>query len=97
MIAIRIPRLDALALGSALMFTPALPQQSINYEESSGRVIDPSGQVVENARVVARQLETKLTQSTSTDREGRFRFPYLRVGTYEISFQKEGSPTSRER
>ena len=90
MIAIRIPRLMQLALGSALMFTPALPQQSINYASISGRVIDPSGQVVENARVVARQSETKLTQSTSTDREGRFRFPYLRVGTYEISFQKEG-------
>ena len=88
--AIRIPRLMELALGGALVLTPALPQQTINNASISGRVTDPSGQVIENARVVARQLETKLTQSTSTDTEGRFRFPYLRVGAYEISFQKVG-------
>ncbi len=94
--AIRIPRLIELALGGALVITPALPQQTINNASISGRVTDPSGQVIENARVVARQLETKLTQSTSTDTEGRFRFPYLRVGAYEISFQRKDSPTSHE-
>src|ERR1700730_15481970 len=65
-------------------------QESINYASISGRVADASGSVVEGARVTARQTETNLTSSVNTDREGRFRFPYLSVGRYEIKVHHEG-------
>src|SRR3984893_13557405 len=65
-------------------------QESINYASISGRVADASGSVVEGAQVTARQTETNLTSSVNTDREGRFRFPYLRVGHYEIKVHREG-------
>ena len=51
---------------------------------------DPSGAVVEGAQVSARQTETNLTAATLTDREGRFRFPYLKVGAYEITVSQPG-------
>ncbi|MBV8843518.1 MAG: carboxypeptidase regulatory-like domain-containing protein [Bryobacterales bacterium] len=65
-------------------------QESINYESISGRVTDPSGAVVQGAHVVARETSTNLASEATTDDEGRFRFPYLRVGQYEIKANQEG-------
>src|ERR1051326_8942572 len=63
----------------------ASAQQTINYATVSGRVTDPTDAVISGADVVARETETNLTSSTTTDSEGRFRFPYLRPGPYEIT------------
>ncbi len=60
-------------------------QQSIDYASVSGRVTDPSGAVVPGAAVAARHQQTNLVATTITDRDGRFRFPYLRVGPYEVA------------
>ena len=68
----------------------AWAQESINHASVSGRVTDPSGAVVEGAQVTARQIETNLTSSATTDREGRFRFAYLRVVHYEIQVHRLG-------
>jgi hypothetical protein len=65
-------------------------QESVSYATISGRVTDPSGALVEGAQVSARQTETNLTSTGSTDGEGRFRFPYLKVGAYEVRIQKQG-------
>src|SRR5262249_35487667 len=56
----------------------------------SGRVADPSGAVVQGAHVIARQNETNLGSAVFTDHEGRFRFPYLRVGEYQIKVHQVG-------
>jgi len=56
----------------------------------SGRVTDASGAVIEGAQVIARQTDTNLTSSANSDREGRFRFPYLKIGRYEIKVQHQG-------
>lgn len=69
---------------------PAGAQQSVDYASVSGRVIDPSGAVVPGAQVTARHTETNVTGTAETDREGRFRFPYLRVGPYEITVRQQG-------
>ena len=68
----------------------AVAQETVNYASVSGRVTDPSGAVVTGAQVIARQTETNLTAATETDGEGRFRFPYLKVGPYEITLRKTG-------
>src|SRR5204863_1243817 len=69
---------------------PCAAQQTISYASLSGRVLDSSGGAVESAEVTANQIETKFGNVTRTDAEGRFRFPYLKVGAYEITFQKQG-------
>src|SRR5688572_14796321 len=65
-------------------------QETISHGTISGRVTDPQGAVVPGASASARQIETNLTRDTVTDHEGRFRFPYLRVGRYEVVVRLAG-------
>jgi hypothetical protein len=67
-----------------------LAQQTINYATVSGRVADPTDAVVPGVQIVARQTETNLISTVTTDQDGRFRFPYLRPGPYEISARVPG-------
>jgi hypothetical protein len=68
----------------------ASAQETINHASVSGRVMDPSGAVVQGAEVSVRQTETNLTSRALTDAEGRFRFAYLRLGPYEITVRQAG-------
>ncbi|HYP14082.1 MAG TPA: carboxypeptidase-like regulatory domain-containing protein, partial [Bryobacteraceae bacterium] len=76
----------------AATFAPALvlAQETINHASLAGRVTDPSGAVVENAEVTARHVETNQRYSAQSDSEGRFRFTYLRVGSYEVAVRHLG-------
>jgi hypothetical protein len=67
-----------------------LAQETISYGTISGRVTDPQSAVVPGASVHLRHIDTNLTRDTVTDHEGRFRFPYLRVGRYEIIVRLAG-------
>jgi Carboxypeptidase regulatory-like domain len=68
----------------------SIAQQTVNYASASGRVTDPANAVVAGATVTARETETGLTTATTTDAEGRFRFPYLKPGPYEIEVRASG-------
>jgi hypothetical protein len=68
----------------------ALGQQTINYASVGGRVTDATEAVMSGAQVAARETETNLTTTTSTDQEGRFRFPYLKPSQYEIRVTAAG-------
>ncbi|HVH29984.1 MAG TPA: carboxypeptidase regulatory-like domain-containing protein [Vicinamibacterales bacterium] len=68
----------------------AAAQESVNYASVSGRVTDPQGAVVPSAQVSARHINTNVRGTTVTDADGRFRFPFLRVGTYEITVRSRG-------
>jgi hypothetical protein len=65
-------------------------QETINSASVSGRVTDAQGGVVPGAQVIARQTETNVAVEATTDQDGRFRFPYLRVGPYEITARLQG-------
>src|ERR1700716_291684 len=65
-------------------------QETINSASVSGRVTDPQGALVPGARVTARHIETNAIAETTTGQDGRFRFPYLRVGSYEITARLQG-------
>jgi hypothetical protein len=65
-------------------------QEAINFASVSGRVTDPQGAVVPGAHVSARQTETNVLSETVTNSEGRFRLPYLKVGTYELKVRVDG-------
>jgi hypothetical protein len=73
-----------------LLSIPALAQETVNYASVAGRVTDPAGATVPDAQVVARAADTNLANVTTTDREGRFRFPFLKVGRYEILIHHDG-------
>jgi hypothetical protein len=83
-------RIAVLALCAAAAANNAVGQETINYASVSGRVTDASGGVVAGAQVTARQTDTNLTAEATTDGEGRFRFPYLKVGPYEITVRQAG-------
>jgi len=68
----------------------AFAQQTFNYASASGVVTDPAGASVASASVNARQTETNQTTTAATDAEGRFRFPYLKPGLYEITVHQAG-------
>ena len=70
--------------------TLANAQGTINYGSIGGQVSDATGAVVVGAAVTARQTDTNRTTALMTDREGRFRFPYLSVGDYEVKVQHPG-------
>jgi hypothetical protein len=86
----RAVRVALLVVCVAAWAAAAPAQETVNYASVSGRVLDPSGAVVTGAQVTARQTETNLTAAVETDGEGRFRFPYLKVGPYEITIRKAG-------
>ena len=77
-------RVFLFAICVCVMTRALAAQETINYGTISGRVTDPQGAVVPGASVTVRQSETNLTRDTLTDPEGRFRFPYLRVGRYDV-------------
>jgi hypothetical protein len=65
-------------------------QETLNFASVSGRVTDGQGGFIAGAQVTARQTETNVTTETVTNSEGRFRFPYLKVGTYEVRVHVDG-------
>ena len=65
-------------------------QQSVDLASIGGRVVDPSGAVVRGAEVTARHVDTNVTAKTATDAEGRFRFPYLKIGPYIVTVRQPG-------
>lgn len=68
----------------------ACAQQTVNNASLSGRVVDPSGAVVAGAQVTATQTATNISRTTSTSRDGRFRFPYLSLGAYNVHIHQQG-------
>ena len=79
------PPVAGLAIVCAFFLAPAAraaAQETINSASVGGRVTDPQGVVVPGAIVTARQVQTNVAAETTTDRDGRFRFPYLRIGPY---------------
>ncbi|MEO6964478.1 MAG: carboxypeptidase regulatory-like domain-containing protein [Acidobacteriaceae bacterium] len=65
-------------------------QQTVTTASLAGRVLDPSGAVVAHATVSALQTSTNQPYSTTTDNQGRFRFPFLPVGQYRITTHETG-------
>jgi hypothetical protein len=74
-----------------------LAQQTITSASLRGRVEDASGAVVSGANLIATSVETNQKQTATTDYDGRYRFPYLQVGSYKLSIEAKGfAPLSRE-
>jgi len=82
-------RLAVIVFSFAVLST-ACAQQTVNNASLSGRVTDPSGALVADARVTATQTATNISRIASTGKDGRFRFPYLSLGTYDVHVEQSG-------
>jgi outer membrane receptor protein involved in Fe transport len=82
----------ALALALTLA-RPVAAQQTVDVGSISGRVVDQSGSALPGAMVQARHTATNIVAAAPTDLQGRFRFPYLKVGAYEVTVSLAGFAT----
>jgi predicted porin len=65
----------------------ALAEDSANI---AGRVVGPAGAAVQDATVTAREVDTGLVRSTTTDDHGRYQIHALPSGRFEIRAAKQG-------
>lgn len=79
----------AIALLAALCLAPAVWGQATTGT-ISGTVTDATGASVPGANVTVRNLDTNISRSAVTESEGRFRFPALGVGRYEVTIEAKG-------
>jgi outer membrane receptor protein involved in Fe transport len=82
--------LCALGLFLLVMAGGAAAQETVNQGTLSGRVLDAQAAAVPGALVSVRQTATNVVAETVTNDEGRFRFPYLRIGSYELRVRLPG-------
>src|SRR5262249_42561259 len=66
-----------------------LSAQSLN-SSMSGTVADPTGAVVPDASLSLRAIATGATIRTSSDAAGRYSFPNLLAGAYEVTVHATG-------
>ena len=55
-----------------------------------GTIIDPSGAMVQNAAIIARQTETGLSRAATTDRTGAYVLLELPIGHYQLQVEAKG-------
>ena len=81
------------AFAFALALTLARPsaaQQTVDVGSISGRVVDESGLAVPGASVEVIHAATNIAAAEVTNAQGRFRFPYLRIGDYTLTVTLAG-------
>ncbi len=55
-----------------------------------GYITDPTGTPLPNAHIVARNLGTNISTDATSDSNGYYRFPILKIGKYEIQVHADG-------
>src|SRR5438093_4137015 len=60
----------------------------------SGLIRDSTGAVIPGASVTARNVETGITRTVSTEEQGRYQLPNLSVGRYEVQVSLSGFQTA---
>ncbi len=86
-----------LVLALCVCATGVAAQQSIDTGSVSGRVVDTSGGVVPGATVTARHTATNVADVATSGVDGRFRFPSLRIGAYDVLVSLQGFQTVSQR
>jgi hypothetical protein len=84
----------ALVLALSLACLPRLANAQQTLGALNGTVTDSSGAVVQAAAVKARAVATNLEVTAQTKADGSFSIADLPIGTYEVTFTKEGFQTA---
>ena len=82
-------RVSMIFLAMLLMVTASAFAQSTTAN-MSGQVLDEQQKVIPNAVVKARNVAINTTRTVTSDGEGRYRFPNLPIGTYELTVEANG-------
>ncbi len=88
---LKIARLSSVLGVFALLFLSSVPahaQQTLGA--INGTVTDPSGAVVQKVAVKIRNVGTNLEVDATTKDDGSFSLVDLPIGTYEVTFSKDG-------
>ena len=85
-----VPRLSRVIVGLFLVSLFAVCASAQTNSTITGDVKDTNGALLVGAQVTAKHLETGLTRTTTSEGEGRFVFPGLPVGLYELRSELSG-------
>ncbi len=68
--------------------------QSVTFGQASGSLVgtvtDPNGAVIQGATVTVKNIATNAARTVVTNNEGRWTVQVLPVGTYTVTYEKEG-------
>src|SRR5215210_4133965 len=68
-------------------------QQAVTSATLSGRVADASGAAISGTTITATNLDKNLAWTVTSDGQGRYRFLYLPVGSYQLKAEHAGFAT----
>ncbi|HEY6340567.1 MAG TPA: carboxypeptidase regulatory-like domain-containing protein [Bryobacteraceae bacterium] len=75
---------------TSLIVSPKAVAQSIISGDVTGTVTDPAGATVPDAKVTLTNVATNISQTTSTNMQGNYRFSFLTPGTYKVTVNATG-------
>ena len=78
---------------ASLLMASAIAFGQSQNASLDGQVTDKSGAVVPQAAVTISAAERQLSTTVQTDNEGRYAFPNLAPGTYDLSVSAKGFRT----
>src|SRR5581483_4215673 len=81
---------SVLGLGTAILLVASKASAQTTSGAISGLITDSSTAGIPGAAVAVRNLDTNASRNTNTDLDGRFRFPGLQVGRYELTVEAKG-------
>jgi len=86
-----------LALAVIGFLAPVARAQQVAVAEIDGYVTDPSGQAIVGAQVKATDLDRGQVRTSVTDPTGRYSFPNLSIGNYQLEVSSPGFKTYVQR
>ena len=75
---------------AAVLLAFAMCARAQNSANLTGQVFDATGAVIQSASVTARNVDTGLVRTASSDGQGRYRIYSLPLGPYEVRASKAG-------
>jgi hypothetical protein len=75
------------------VFAATAARAQVLYGTLTGTVVDPSGASVPGAQVTALEVQTGVSQTTTGDSSGNYRFSALLPGTYKVTISAQGFTT----
>jgi carboxypeptidase family protein len=77
------------ALILSAVSAPAVPQ-TVGLGTVGGQILGPDGKVIGGARVTLQASDGRSPQTTETNTQGRFWFPMLPAGPYDVRAYSQG-------
>src|SRR6266446_5641994 len=84
------PILMVLVLCTAMTASISLSFAQATTGTITGTITDQTGAVIPGATITVRNIETNITRTSNTAEQGRYIFPGLPIGSYELTFEQPG-------